>query len=397
MAHMASVWRTVEAESSAVEDPEARLEPPGGITGPLGQVEADNRIAHVPLPPPAQHWIHEAVSQPIQRCNRRGGKRLYVDKSLDSVFHLSIVENVFPGSRYVLLFRHVMDTIASGLEASPWGFQAYGYGPYVQATPHNTVAALASYWQTHMRAALAWEAQHPTSCFRVRYEDLVQHPEETVTAVQGFLGVPKDLSVLDRAFQRDHARGPGDYKVVHTSQVHARSIGHGKRVPVAMLPPPLLEAVNDTLVELGYPRLDRSWNSEERAADFPGETIWSQQLRQTMAGVVLQPGGSDAEEPSVVALVAEDHRTLRWVIDIEAGKLHAGDGEVDSVVIGSAEDLVLMLTGEENLGVLIRTGRVRYLAASAADAPEDVPSVLARILRIVTAALKDSGPDGRDP
>jgi len=234
-----------------------------------------------------------------------------------------------------------------------------------------------------MTSALAWEKEQPSSCLRLRYEDLVQRPEASVTAVQRFLGVHEDLSVLDRAFQRDLAPGPGDYKVMHTSRIHARSIGHGKRVPVAMLPPPLLEALNETLVALGYTQLDKSWNSEERPADGLVESIWRRRLSEIMGGMNLTTRLIGPEDPTVVALVAEDHRALRWVVDLQTGDVTEGNGEVDAVVIGCAEDLVLMLTGEENLGVLIRAGRVRYLAASVAETPKDLPGVLTRILAIL--------------
>jgi hypothetical protein len=53
--------------------------------------------------------------------------------------------------------------------------------------------------------------------------------------------------VLQEAFDREPAPGPADYKVEHTHAVHANSIGHGKRVPVDMLPPPLLTAINEKL------------------------------------------------------------------------------------------------------------------------------------------------------
>ena len=146
MAHMAAVWRTIEADNDrAGEDPGVPSDPRDLIGGLHGE-ENKPPAKTAALPLPARQWIREAVTQPIQRYNWRGGKRLYVDKSLDSVFHLPTVEEVFPRSRYILLSRHVMDTIASGIEASPWGFQAYGYGPYVQASPHNVVAALASYF-----------------------------------------------------------------------------------------------------------------------------------------------------------------------------------------------------------------------------------------------------------
>jgi hypothetical protein len=121
-------------------------------------------------------------------CYRKN-KRLYVDKSLDSVYYLELVRLLFPNMKCILAVRHVMDTIASGIEASPWGFQAYGYAPYVQRFPGNSVAALASYWLDHVTQALEWEKQHPKLCLRVRYEDLVTSPPslssscETASAV----------------------------------------------------------------------------------------------------------------------------------------------------------------------------------------------------------------------
>jgi hypothetical protein len=142
----------------------------------------------------------------------------------------------------------------------------------VQAQPGNAVAALASYWLDHVSKALAWEEGHREICHRVRYEDLVLRPAETITGIQAFLGVKLDLSVLDRAFDRPPPRGPGDYKVDYTTAVHASSIGRGKRVPVAALPPALLAAVNEKLGALGYEGLDRGWNAAERtvAAMAPG-------------------------------------------------------------------------------------------------------------------------------
>ncbi len=295
----------------------------------------------------------------IEYC-RQGGKRIYCDKSLDSVHHLKLVQVLFPEVRMVLLFRHVMDTVASGLEASPWGFQAYGYAPYVQASPGNAVLALASYWLDHVRRALSWEKEHPEICHRVRYEDLVLAPEATVSGIQRFLDVREDLSVLERAFDRKPARGPGDYKVEHTTGVHPASLGHGKRVPVTMLPPPLLEALNEQLEVLGYQPLDQGWNAAERDVDGGGRGLWADRLLELMGHMRLSERVADL---GVFALVAEDHRALRWIIDPNEGTVEQRDGDVEAVLTGTAEDLVLMLSGEENLGVLLRSGRVRHVVA----------------------------------
>jgi hypothetical protein len=370
MAHMVHMWMTIDADFTAMgaaADPGA---PGPEKMGDGAEGAGDRGGQEDPLqgvPDAARDWVRESVTFPMRRYNARGGKSLYIDKSLDSVYHLPLVHGLFPETRCIVLVRHVMDTVASGLDASPWGFNAFGYGPYVQASPGNTVAALAQYWLTHVTTALAWEETHRDRCHRVRYEDLVLNPEGTVREIEKFLGVTEDIAVIARALKRPLARGPGDYKVTHTNSVHAASIGHGKRVPVAMLPPPLRDALNEKLEALGYPALTPAWNAEERPVDQSGEGIWAERLTAFMQDVRLN--GTDHEGGSF-ALLAEDHRALRWVVDFDAGRVTQGDGNVDHVITGTAEALVLMLHGEENLGALVRTGRIRHLTAGdAANSP----------------------------
>ena len=302
-----------------------------------------------------------------QHCSLHG-KQLYCDKSLDSVHYLPVVHELFPTARAVLIFRHVLDTVVSGLEASTWGFGAYGYAPYVQASPGNTVAALATYWLKHVELALEWEAAHADTCHRVTYETLVTEPGPTVRGIQRFLGVREDLSVLAKAFQQGSLRGPADYKIEHTRSVHADSVGRGKRVPVAMLPKPLLAALNEKLDALGYETLDRGWNTTERATDRGQGDAWGWRLASLMRDASIC---GDNPTHKVYAVVADDSRDLRWIIDSEVGTTTQGDGDVDVALIGNAHDLVLMLTEEENLGVLLRSGRVRHVTA---DDPESAPS-----------------------
>jgi hypothetical protein len=296
------------------------------------------------------------------------------------VHYLPIVRELFPTVRCLLVFRHVMDTVASGIEASPWGFQAYGYESYVDASPRNTVAALASYWLDHVAKALQWETQYPEACHRVRYEDLVLEPEKTIAAIQSFLGVTIDLSVLSSAFDREPPRGPGDYKIEHTTGVHVKSIGHGKRVPVGMLPPPLLTALNIQLAELGYDELTEAWNTEERIYDGGGQGIWAKRLAELMDEVRISEESKSA--PSF-AVVAEDHMPMRWVIDPQAMTIRQGDGDVEGVLTGTAQDLVLMLTKEENLGVLLRAGRVRHMVAREEQQRRDLKRELDSIVAVL--------------
>lgn len=403
MAHLARVWWMVHADEVSVDAPDD----PGAndLDGvpptrwneaarpDVGeQADTDDSSSEPKLPRAARDWIVRTISEPMAGYCTGGGKRLYCDKSLDSVYHLELVHELMPAARMVLVFRHVMDTVASGVEASPWGFQAYGYAPYIQAQPGNAVAALASYWLDHVGTALDWESEHPESCHRVRYEDLVLRPAETIAGVQAFLGVNEDLSVLERAFDREPPRGPGDYKVEHTTAVHASSIGRGKRVPVGLLPPALLTALNEKLKMLGYDALDRGWNAAERPVDGGSQGIWAERLVELMDGVHVSSGA----ELGAFAVVAEDHRALRWVIDPAAATVEQGDGEVGGVLTGTAEDLVLALTGEENLGVLLRSARLRHVVADESRAARrDLGRELVLIVNTLRGASEGSERIGR--
>jgi Sulfotransferase family len=392
MSYMATVWNTVDADLAAANvgrDPGPREAPPvavgdaGDNDGRDPQPEKPTQGVPSDLPEPAKAWIRETSHGLMRRYCDRGGKRLYVDKSLDSVYYLELVRALYPEVRCLLAVRHVMDTIASGLEASPWGFQGYGYAPYVNATPGNFVAALANYWLDHVTQALEWEKEHQDLCMRVRYEDLVTDPAGSVTEVQHFLRVTTDLTVLNSAFERDVLFGPGDYKVEHTTAVHARSVGRGKRIPISMFPPRLLEAVNEKLVELNYPALDASWNTAERTVDHVEGTIWSNRLEALMDNA--RSSFSDMK-PVSFAVVAEDHSGLRWVIDPRFGKFTRGDGDVDAVITGTAEDLVLLLTKEENLGVLLRSGRIRHVIADD-EVRAHIPGEVRAIVRFLKSAV----------
>ena len=385
MTHLARVWATVNVDAA----PGDLEQDPGAVDAPTniqqlheaapGKGDGLTEVRTIRrLPPDARLWIANTVQEVMRSYCQPRQKRIYCDKSLDSIHHLQTVAELWPQAKVILIFRHVMDTIASGLEASPWGFDAYGYGPYVQAMPGNTVAALATYWADHVMKALEWEKQFPNQCHRVRYEDLVLEPVPTVLALERFLGVEDDTSILDRAFRRDAPQGPGDYKFEYTLNIHRDSLGRGKRIPIGMIPPALLEVVNRNLGELGYGALDHAWNAGEREVDGGGRGLWA-----TLLARLMDPAQIEDRDATLgpFAVVAEDHHELRWVVEPEHAIVRRGEGEVDAVLTGTAEDLVLALTGEENLGVLFRNGRLRHVVADADEAvrPGIMQEVQARI------------------
>lgn len=82
---------------------------------------------------------------------------------------------------------------------------------------------------------------------------------------------------------------------------------------------------------------------------------------------------------------------LRWVIDPDTDTVMQGDGEVEAVLTGTAEDLVLMLTDEENLGVLLRSGRIRHLLADEDEAKRaDLHREINAIITVLHAGAREA-------
>lgn len=296
------------------------------------------------------------------------GSKIYCDKTPDSVFHLNLVNRHFPSSRYLLLFRHVMDVVASGLEAFPWGFDA-GYLRSVQNSPDNFVAGLVSYWCTHVGAALEWEEKCPGRCHHMRYEDLVSDPAGVMSAVFQFLEVDPDAAVTDTAGFRYPLDAPtvGDFKIPYAQRVHSESIGRGKRVPVQLIAEPLMAETNRYLERLGYQPLSADWNSiawQDPRPPAVAEDGWVGRLSTLVRSLEGEETTDLAANSPACQIVADDRPGLEWPIGRSGEPRPDAPAVAPLRVVGTAEDLAKALAGEEDLGLLAHAGRVRCFDAA---------------------------------
>jgi hypothetical protein len=221
------------------------------------------------IPEAAIAGVRETMDRMVGSYLARRGKRRYCDKSLGTARYAPLLRRVYPQARFICLYRHPMDVIASGAEACPWGLNGYGFEPYIAATPGNAVMALANFWADNVRTTLAAEEHFEDACFRVRYEDLVADPEATAAAVFEFLGVQAAPGITEACFSAERERfGPADNKIWYTSQISDDSVGRGWSVPTAMIPPQLLEAMNELAGRLGYLAVDGDWGTTEPPADL---------------------------------------------------------------------------------------------------------------------------------
>src|SRR5215472_2486024 len=250
-----------------------------------------------PVPEPALAGIRDTVDLMVGPYLAQRGKRRYCDKSLGAAEHVDVLRAVFPGAKFLCLYRHPMDVIASGIEACPWGLNGFGFDPYADSSPRNSVRALAQFWADNAALILAAEDRLGGCAYRVRYEDLVAEPEEVSDGIFRFLGVPPAPGLPEACFAAERERdGPSDYKIWHTSRVDAGSVGRGWSIPAALIGPSLTAAINAMAGKLGYLPIDARWGISPVAPDprLPG----------TGPGAPQRPAGGSGPAPLGLRTVA---------------------------------------------------------------------------------------------
>jgi hypothetical protein len=151
---------------------------------------------------------------------------------------------LYPGTRFVCLYRSCSDVIRAVLDASPWGIADPSFARFTRAYPASTAAALAAYWIAHTRSLLAFEAARPPTVLRIRYEDLAQAEQQTSRTVRYFLGV------ADSGFPGETALAPDSHDKPDAVRTLAKA-----DLPAGLIPATLLAQANDLLTQLDYPVL----------------------------------------------------------------------------------------------------------------------------------------------
>src|SRR5262249_47082067 len=132
--------------------------------------------AGLPPGPPTEERVAAEVRRVaggiLETYARSKGKDVWCDKTPRNVEYLPSLARTFPRAKYVCLYRNCMDTVKSMLSASQTGFMLE-IASFAAKSPGNLVAAMIDAWCDYNGKILDFEAAHPESAFRVRYEDVV--------------------------------------------------------------------------------------------------------------------------------------------------------------------------------------------------------------------------------
>jgi hypothetical protein len=364
--HAADTWHRAH-EGQGTTDPGAEAQ---GQAEPGAEPQASSGA---PLSADSLRWASKIVNELMTDLARAAGASVFVDKSLVTVDQLPIVASCFPNAYYIFLYRYPLDMIASGIEASRWGFNAFGFAPYIGATPGNFISGLGNYWIDKVSRMLAFEGTATVAHARIYYELLCDDPATTLSDLLDFLGLRSDSGVVERAFQSTHAVGPGDYKIDFTRSVKIDSVGRGSTLPW-LLAPDQVKRIDELLAGLDYPALDSARRGNlaallglKRAAKAGTATtgdLTRQMVERLSAALAAgRPGiahqsfelivrGDTGEEG--VVLVDSEHRVT--VLDAR------GSDKPDATrprVLCYGDALLKVASGERNLAQVLHDGLVR--------------------------------------
>src|SRR5215470_14059030 len=283
------------------------------LAGVWSQLEGSplsaDRVGGPPaIPDAALAGIRHTMSRMMAPYLGRRRKLRYCDQSRGAAEQADVLRAVFPDAKFLCLYRHPLDVIASGLEASPWALNGPGLDSYAGPSSRNTVLAIAQFWAANVALIMAVEERFHDCSHRVRYEDLVVDPEGVGDRIFRFLGVAPVPGLPHACLTAERERaGPSGYQIGPSAR--PGSVDGGWSIPVAMIGSPLTETINALTDKLGYPRIDAHWGitAAPSGPRWPGSRPAAPQWQNGGPAAAQRPGGGPAMEPRRGAGPAAQH------------------------------------------------------------------------------------------
>lgn len=149
--------------------------------------------------PDFQNQQRQIMSHLFQQVARRYQAQHLVLKHPQMTPRFPELFELFPQAKFLIILRDLRDIAASMLSVGKKMKALGGQHLFVDGDLHKIALQIQGYYQ----AILAYGDQNPAfrpSCRFIRYEDLVQKPQQQLQAIQGFAGLQRTDFTSDYAF-----------------------------------------------------------------------------------------------------------------------------------------------------------------------------------------------------
>ncbi|UZD66503.1 sulfotransferase family protein [Marinobacter sp. AN1] len=134
------------------------------------------------------HFVKKQYGDDIAGLLQRERKKIWGLKDPELTHYLDPLKQFLPEARFIVITRDPRAVVNSYIE-NKWGL---GTNAYTGA--HR--------WREEVEEQLAFEAELPDNVLRLRYEDLVLDPTQSLEKVCDFLGIAFEQSMMDYADQK---------------------------------------------------------------------------------------------------------------------------------------------------------------------------------------------------
>ncbi len=316
--------------------------------------------------------LRSFLDERLAAATARKGKRLWCEKTPDNVYHLRLLDALYPEARHVCLYRHGLDVVVSAMRLA-------GRIPPVQRwirqSSGHALTGTIRWWCEMTREILACEHRSPERCFRIRYEDLVADPGRALPPLFAFLGLAWDERLLDTVFSAEHELGHEDPNIRFTGRIHQDSLGTGADLPLAEVPDETLDEMRRLLAELGYPEtIARATAASGEDTEVTMPWFFEQFLPERLAAL-----------PDLAASINTSFRFAvdgpgggSWIVDLYPDRrgVQPENGHALPTMMVSAADLAAISRGVLNPSKAYAQGRLRLAGTVSLDQLQKLTKLL---------------------
>ncbi len=154
-----------------------------------------------------------------QASTKKLGKR-WVEKTAVDSNYIDEIDQLFGEHAYFIgIVRHGLDVAISSKDFSDaTGMYLNMFKPYINQYQQPLEALLRS-WVDVTTDLLNFSQKHPENCLLIRYEDLIDEPEEVLSHILEFIGEDFSPEIISEGLENTSELGLSDHKCLQQSKV----------------------------------------------------------------------------------------------------------------------------------------------------------------------------------